>query len=249
MVLFLNLMGQGTAPQRWKNKSTKFTFSYRSSCKTRPGLKIASRRLLRKWPSRRLRLRYWTDCWEPCGSRHFFGNERSSLDWAMLGTCLDRVTAPQPLDLSGPMAQGHLMTEIQDAGLIRSQALKMNKREVPYYFDSLASNTTKVRIHCEAGSVSASLVCETRAKCQDFVARYEDDGIPYATNCPFCCANTIITVRQSKSLVVQEAQSTKGSHDASVITCATWEKLCVRCSCLHPRRLQWIAIDCKRNQL
>ena len=34
-----------------------------------------------------------------------------------------------------------------------------------------------VRIHYKAGSVSVSLVFETRAKCQDFIARYKDDGI------------------------------------------------------------------------
>ena len=46
--------------------------------------------------------------------------------------------APQPLGLSGPMAQGHLMTiEIQDEDLIRSQAPKMNNPEVPFYYDSL----------------------------------------------------------------------------------------------------------------
>ena len=34
------------------------------------------------------------------------------------------------------------------------------------------------RIHCKTGSLSARLVFETRAKCQDFVARKKDDGIP-----------------------------------------------------------------------
>ena len=57
-----------------------------------------------------------------------------------------------------------------------------------------------VRIHCEAGSVSVRLVFETRGNCQDFIARYEDDGIPSGINSPFCCANTTITVRQSKSI-------------------------------------------------
>ena len=56
-----------------------------------------------------------------------------------------------------------------------------------------------VRIHCKAGSVSVRLVLETRAKCQDFIARYKDDGIPYAIGSPFCCTNTHIIVRQSKS--------------------------------------------------
>ena len=31
-------------------------------------------------------------------------------------------------------------------------------------------------IHCKTGSMSARLVFETRAKCQDSVARYKDDG-------------------------------------------------------------------------
>ena len=61
-----------------------------------------------------------------------------------------------------------------------------------------------VRIHCKAGSVSARLVFETRAKCQDFVARYQHDGIPYEINSPFCCAKTTITVRQSKSIEDRE---------------------------------------------
>ena len=61
-----------------------------------------------------------------------------------LGRFSDIVMAPQPLDLLDPMVEGHLITiEIQDEGLLRSQAPKMNKREVPYYFDSLVSNTTK----------------------------------------------------------------------------------------------------------
>ena len=46
-----------------------------------------------------------------------------------LGTYLDIVTAPQPLGLSGPMAQGHLMTvEIRGVDLILSPAPKMNNR-------------------------------------------------------------------------------------------------------------------------
>ena len=57
-----------------------------------------------------------------------------------------------------------------------------------------------VRIHGKAGSVSVRLVFETRAKCQDSVARYKDDGIPYAIDSPFCCANTNSTVRQPKSI-------------------------------------------------
>ena len=51
-VLFLTLKGQDFGPVQ----STKSTNSYHSSYKTRPGSRIASRRLLRQWPPRRLRL-------------------------------------------------------------------------------------------------------------------------------------------------------------------------------------------------
>ena len=61
-----------------------------------------------------------------------------------------------------------------------------------------------VTIHCKAGSVSVRLVFETRAKCQDFIARYKDDSISYAINSPLCCTNTNIIVRQSKSIEDRE---------------------------------------------
>ena len=57
--------------------------------------------------------------------------------------------------------------------------------------------TSTLSLH--ACSVSARLVFETRPKCQDFVARNKDDGIPYEINRRFCCAKTTITARQSKS--------------------------------------------------
>ena len=69
--------------------------------------------------------------------------------------------------------------------------------------DMLACNKP-VRIHCKAGSVSVRLVFETRGKCQDFVGRFKDDGIPFAIHSPFCCANTTITVRQSRSVEDRE---------------------------------------------
>ena len=86
-----------------------------------------------------------------------------------------------------------------------SQALLMNMREVPSYYDSLVNSTSKglqsgslpfgknpicwrVRnlseFNCEAGFVSVRLVFETRGKCQDFVARYMDDGILFAITLP-----------------------------------------------------------------
>ena len=115
--------------------------------------------------------------------------------------------------------------EIQDEGLIRFQALKMNKREVPSYgrfpcepyhtgitkwIDTLCekanmpADNRPVTIHCKAGSTSVRLVCESRAKCRDFVVRCKDNGISFEINSPFCCANTNIIVRQSKSFEDRE---------------------------------------------
>ena len=138
-----------------------------------------------------------------------------------LGTYLDRVMAPQPLGPVGPMALGlPTTTGTQDVDLILSQALKMNMREVPSYYGSRVNKTTlelqfgflflknptcqhfnkPVRIHCKAGSVPARFVFETRAKSQDFVDRYKDDGIPFEIDSRFCNAETVISVRQSRSL-------------------------------------------------
>ena len=61
-----------------------------------------------------------------------------------------------------------------------------------------------ISIHCKAGSVSVRLVFETRGKCQDLVARSKDDGILHEIDSPFCCANTTITVRQSRSIEDRE---------------------------------------------
>ena len=63
---------------------------------------------------------------------------------------------------------------------------------------NMPASKRPVTIHCKAGSVSVRIVSETRAKCQDFIVRYKDTGIPYAINSPFCSANNNIIVRQSK---------------------------------------------------
>ena len=130
--------------------------------------------------------------------------------------------AEQPLGPSGPMCRGLLTTTgTQDVDLIPLAAQWMNMHEVPFCFDFHVSNVTlecsnwlekfwattnapdfnkPMRIHCKTDSLSARLVFETRAKCQDFVARYIDDGIPHAVDSPFCNTSTYITVRQSKPL-------------------------------------------------
>ena len=65
-----------------------------------------------------------------------------------------------------------------------------------------------VRIHCKTGGLSARLVFNTRAKCQDFVARHKDDGIPTKLTVHFCQSSTIFTVRQSKTLEDREIGKT-----------------------------------------
>ena len=61
------------------------------------------------------------------------------------GTFLYMVTALQPLGSLGPTAEGHLMTvEIRGVDLIPSQAPKMNKRDVPFYYGSFCEQCHKV---------------------------------------------------------------------------------------------------------
>ena len=136
-----------------------------------------------------------------------FSGPDSAISWGILGWF------PQPLRLSAPMAQGHRMTSgIRDVDLILSQALRMNMHEVPSYYGSLVNNTTPekqksihnfweesnmsahnkpVTVHCEAGSTSVRLVFESRAKCHDFVARCQDDGIPCEIDSPSCCVISV----------------------------------------------------------
>ena len=91
----------------------------------------------------------------------------SARSWNILGHS-DGSTATGSL---GPMAKGHLMTiETQNEGLIRSQALKMNKREVPYYFDSFVRNTTK---ELRYGSMifGKNPICPHTTNLSEFIAR------------------------------------------------------------------------------
>ena len=84
-----------------------------------------------------------------------------------------------------------------------------------------------ITIHCKTGSLSARLVFETRAKCQDFVALFKDDGIPYAVDSPFCNTSTNITVRQPKSLEEREI----GRRVAPL-----WEALAAKLHEIFPER-------------
>ena len=113
------------------------------------GLKIASRRLLKQWPPRRQKL---TNIEQIVGSFvarliTFWKQGQPLAPVALtrqdLGTHSEIVMVPQPLGLSGPMAQGHRRTTgTQDVDLILSQALRMNVHEVPSYCGSFVNHTT-----------------------------------------------------------------------------------------------------------
>ena len=230
-VLFLTLKGQDFAPVRWRRKSTKSTYSYRSSYKTRLGLKIASRRLLRQWPPRRLRLQILNKLLGALWLALLLWKQMQplapvALTRQDLGTCLDIVTAPQPLGPFGSHGPGssddnrntrrRLDTfsspedeHARSAVLLRFPCEQYHtgitnwinnlweKSNIPAY-------NKPVRIHCKAGSVSARLVFETRAKCQDFVARYKEDGFPLKLTVLSATPKTVISVRQSNSLEDRE---------------------------------------------
>ena len=139
------------------------------------------------------------------------------------GFQVNRLTAPQP---QGPMAQDHLTTKgRRDAYLTFPQALLMNMREVPSYYDSHVNSTmlevrsgsiffgksptylptiNLLRFIARQGPCRSDLYSETRGKRQHLNARYEDDGIPYSINRPFCCTNTNVIVRQCRSIEDRE---------------------------------------------
>ena len=80
----------------------------------------------------------------------------------------NKLTAPQP---QGPLAQDHLMTtETRDEDLILPQAPKMNNHEVPFYYDSLANNTSK---ELQSGSLpyGKSPICKLATNLSEFIAR------------------------------------------------------------------------------
>ena len=55
------------------------------------------------------------------------------------------------------------------------------------------------RVHCKRGTKSARIVFKTSAKCQDFLERFNKDGLRYTVNRPFCNATSTNLLRQSKS--------------------------------------------------
>ena len=170
----LDLERTVSRPITMEEKSTKSAYSYRFSCKTRPELKIASRRFPRQWPPRRPRLQVlnkflgasWIalPLWKKVQPLALAAPTRQDL-----GTCSNMVTAPQPLGLSGPMAQAHLMTiGIRDVSPedehARSAVLLLFPSEqyntgvtnwINNFWETsnIPAYNKPVRIHCKAGSV------------------------------------------------------------------------------------------------
>ena len=52
-----------------------------------------------------------------------------------------------------------------------------------------------IRIHCKTGSLSARLVFETGANCQDFVAQFMEDGLPDTVDSPLFNSSATFLVR------------------------------------------------------
>ena len=177
-VLFLTLRGQVSTPLRWRRKSTKCLFKSRSchySCRVYPDSKIASRRFPRQWP----RMMQNTNVEQIVNSlaaraTTLETNAAAASSGAQqaLGTCLDRVTAPQPLGPSCPMAWSRLTTtETQHADLILFPAQRMNTHEAPFCFDFFCGqyhagvSTWFEKFWATTNaSFSKRLVFETRAK-------------------------------------------------------------------------------------
>ena len=122
------------------------------------------------------------------------------------------------------VAQGHLTTAgTQDADLILSQTQIMKMPEVPFYCSSRVNNSMlacllgsltehatpnmPVRIHWKTGSTFARLVLKLRAKCQEIVARFNDDGRPCTVDSPFCNTNATLLVRQSKHQKTEKSEN------------------------------------------
>ena len=134
--LFLNLMGQVTAPQQWRNKFNEIHLQLPLFLQNTSRIENCVQMLSQTAPP---------------DIKQIYGRFVARVTSLETNTTLAQAATrqdlgthsnmAQPLDLSGPMDLGHLMTlETQDKGLIRSQALKMNKREVPCYFDSIAND-------------------------------------------------------------------------------------------------------------
>ena len=70
--------------------------------------------------------------------------------------------------------------------------------------ETLTPTEQPERVHCKRGTKSVRIVFVTRAKCQDFVVRFKDDGLPYMVNGPPGNATSKILVRQSRSPELRE---------------------------------------------
>ena len=119
--------------------------------------------LQNQWPPRRLRLQQLNKLLGDSWLELPFWKQVQPLALAAptrqdLGTM-----APQPLGLSGPMAQGHLtITETQDVDLTLSQATKTNMHEVPSYY---SFHVNQVQHTSLSGFIAKKVrTCQTRIR-------------------------------------------------------------------------------------
>ena len=144
---------------------TLWSFSHPGS----PTLKKSSTPFLPRWPHLQKWNRITTPSLHACArSTEMWSQPQASQVLQHLGTSLVKTMAPQP---QGPVAQDHLMTTgTQDEDLIHSPAPKMNNPVVPFFYDSLANNTTK-------GLQSASIIlgknpiCQRATNLSEFIAK------------------------------------------------------------------------------
>ena len=184
--LFLALREQVSAPVRWRTNQRN-VHTNREVATTHAEhiqiLKIASRRFPRRWPLRLQKLRMLNKLL--AGPQPALPSV-SARSWNPLGRS-DGSPATGSLGFHGPGSfDDNRIT--QDAELILSQALMMNMHEALCCYIFRVNTSTlecllpafnkPTRIHCKTNALSARLVFQTRGKCQDFVARCKDDGIP-----------------------------------------------------------------------
>ena len=139
-----------------------------------------------------------------------------------LGIFLDTLMAPQPLGLSGPMAQGRVtITKIRNVVLILSHAQRMNMHEVPFHYASLANKTTK-GLQSVSITFGKNPICQHTTNLSEFIAKQVPCGSGLylkheqnvkillldvkmmvspilLINSSICCVNTTIAVNQSNS--------------------------------------------------
>ena len=120
----------------------------------------------------------------------------SARSWNILGhsdgwSSDDNRDTRRRLDPLSCLADDHARSAVLQRFPLR--AIPQRDYQLDQHFNTLweesnmPADNKLVTIHCKAGSTSVRLVFETRPKCQDFVVRNTEDGIPYVIDSPYCC--------------------------------------------------------------